>query len=228
MLTARRTEAALELLEPASTEFADLQPSPDAVAIDGQLARAFYFLQQYRRALELADRTLEAAEHEDLIPIIADTLVTKASALAAMGRAREAMGVIRSGEQLAREYGLSATLLRALNNRSVMEDMFDPRSSMEAVREGLALARRTGERGWVFGLQIGMGYGSYLVGDWDAALSISVPALPMIRGPLVPHPAAREPHQHPGVARRGRRRPAGRTGDPREGDGRPRAGRKGP
>jgi hypothetical protein len=136
----------------------------------GQLARAFYFLQQYRRALELADRTLEAAEHGDLIPIIADTLVTKASALAAMGRAREAMGVIRSGEQLAREYGLTATLLRALNNRSVMEDMFDPRSGMEAVREGLALARRIGDRGWMAGLQVGMGYNAFMFGDWDAAV----------------------------------------------------------
>ena len=170
MLTARRTDAALELLELASAEFADLAPSPDAVAIDGQLARAYQFLQQYRRALELSDRTLEAAEHADLIPIIADTLVTKSSALAAMGRAREAMGVIRAGEQLAREYGLSATLLRALNNRSVAEDTSDPRSGLEAAREGLALARRIGDRGWVAGLQVGVGYSSFLLGDWDAAV----------------------------------------------------------
>jgi class 3 adenylate cyclase/tetratricopeptide (TPR) repeat protein len=170
MLTARRTDAALELLEPAAAEFVDLLPDPAAVAIDGQLARAFYFMQEYRRALEIADRTLEAAEHGDLIPIIADTLVTKGSALAATGRAREAMGVIRAGEQLAREHGLSATLLRALNNRSVMEDSFDPRSGMEAAREGLALARRTGDRGWMAGLQVGVGYSSFLFGDWDAAL----------------------------------------------------------
>jgi class 3 adenylate cyclase/tetratricopeptide (TPR) repeat protein len=170
MLTARRTDAALELLESASAEFADLSPEPASAEVDGQLARAYYFTQEYRRSLEVSDRTLEAAEHGDLVAIIADTLVTKAGALSGLGRAREAIGLIRTGEELARDHGLSSTLLRALNNRSVLQDMLDPGAALSAAAEGLALARRIGDRGWVFGLLVGVGYGHFLTGDWDTAI----------------------------------------------------------
>ena len=36
--------------------------------IQGQLARVYFLAEDHRRAIEIADRVLEAAEHADLVP----------------------------------------------------------------------------------------------------------------------------------------------------------------
>ena len=53
----------------------------------------FQFRDENRRAVEVADRVLEVAEHLDLVEILAETLLTKGSALASLGRLREGIGI---------------------------------------------------------------------------------------------------------------------------------------
>ena len=55
----------------------------------------------WSEAIEVADRTLAAAERADLLAIVADTLVTKGTSLAYLGRAIEGLGLLAAG-QLAR------------------------------------------------------------------------------------------------------------------------------
>ena len=58
--------------------------NPAVISLAAQLARAvtLFFNGDHRRATpELADRVLEIAERQDLVPIVADTLVTKGTAL---------------------------------------------------------------------------------------------------------------------------------------------------
>ncbi len=177
LLTARRTAQALAVLEPALGEFGDLGGDPALVAIHSQLARCYMFSGDSRRAIEMTDRALEVAEHGDLVALLADALVTKGSVLCDLGRLREGIGVIEAGERLARSSGLTGTLLRALNNRTVSQSDIDPAASLEAQREGLALARRIGQRFWVFGFAIGLGYQQFLLGDWDGSLAVLDEAL---------------------------------------------------
>jgi len=136
--------AALAIIGPAMEEYADLSPSPEMVALGGQLARAWAMAGDSRRAIEVADPVLEEAEHANLVPIIADVLITKGVALGARGRTREAIGVIDAGQRLAEAHGLSRTVLRALSNRANYES--DPSASLEIARSALALARRLGRR----------------------------------------------------------------------------------
>ena len=96
----------MAVLEPAVAEFADLGDDPALVALHSQLARACYFAGDSRRAVEMADRALEVAEHEELVPLLADTLITKGTGLADLGRIQEGIGVIETGERLARSAGL--------------------------------------------------------------------------------------------------------------------------
>jgi tetratricopeptide (TPR) repeat protein len=149
-LTAHRGAEAFAILEPAVEEFADLGDDPALVALHSQLARACMLAGDNRRAVEMADRALEAAEHGDLIPLLADMLITKGSALATLGRVREGIGVIETGESLARSAGLVGTLLRGLNNRAIPQSEMDPTATLAAVEEALALARRMGLRQWIF------------------------------------------------------------------------------
>jgi class 3 adenylate cyclase/tetratricopeptide (TPR) repeat protein len=170
LLTGRQNERALSILVPATTEFAGLAPDPALVGLEAQLARAYMLREDDARAIEIVERVLEAAEHADLVPILADALVTKGSALSAGGRLREGLAVTEAGERLARANGLTSTVLRGLNNRLASQWLIDPRACVDDAREGLALARRIGDRSWIFALLEKLGHALWLTGDWDAAL----------------------------------------------------------
>ncbi len=173
LLDARRSDAARDLLDTAVAEFADLAGDPPFIALEGQLARAYFFLGDNRRAVEVADRVLGQAEHADLVAILADTLITRGSALANLGRSREGVGVIEIGERLARENGWIQTLLRALVNRSVNGYFDDPPRALEAAAEGLVLARRTGDLGSAVLHTTGLAFGRLDRGEWDEALALT-------------------------------------------------------
>ena len=164
---ARQNDRAIAMLVPAAAEFADLSPDPGIVAIQAQLARAHMLREEHALAIEISEAVLEAAEHADLVPILADALVTKGSALDGLGRIREGLAVIQAGERLARANGLTGTALRGLNNRLATERWIDPRTVLDDAREGVAVARRVGDRSWALVLLEKVGQGCWLTGDWD-------------------------------------------------------------
>ena len=172
LLAGRQSERALAVLEEAATEFADTAPDPTYVALQAQLARAYFLRNQFERALEVAEPVLAAAEHGDLTAILADVLVTKGTALTSVGRTREGIGVIEIGERLARATGLSRTELRGLNNRIVTSSDFDPRAAREAAVGGLALARRIGDRQWMLQFLSVSAFSAFLLGAWDEAVGL--------------------------------------------------------
>ncbi len=171
LLNASRSPDALGVLEPAAEEFADLETDPAGVALGGQLARAYFLNGDNRRAIEVADSVLEAAEHADIGVIVADTLVTKGTALAILGRATEGAGAITAGRDLAEARGFSQTVLRADNNRAYVEASRNPRAALETSRAGLARARRLGARSWVPPMLQNLGEFALRTGDWPQALA---------------------------------------------------------
>jgi class 3 adenylate cyclase/tetratricopeptide (TPR) repeat protein len=170
LIFGKQEKAGLELLVPASAEFADLFPDRAVVALDGALAWAYVENEEPRRGLEIAERVLEAAEHGDLVEILATTLVTKGAALGGIGRRREGIGAIRAGEELARDNRLDDVLSRALGLRGFLQGDVDIVGALDAYRDGLALARRAGHRVGVLRLVNNLGYTAFLTGDWDEAL----------------------------------------------------------
>jgi hypothetical protein len=124
----------------------------------------------HRRAIEVADRVLEAAEHADLPALLADTLVTKGTVLVDLGRPIEGLGVLGAGQELAEAHGLGETVARALNNRSPIEGDRDPRAGLELARTGLALVRRLGLRSYFAILLGNTAYNAFRTGDWSWAL----------------------------------------------------------
>jgi class 3 adenylate cyclase/tetratricopeptide (TPR) repeat protein len=169
LLNGYRSEAALEVLEPAFREYAQIKDDPAVIALGGQLARAYFFNEHNHRSVEVADGVLEAAEHANLLAIVTDTLITKGSALCNMGRAYEGVGTIRTGQALAEANGFHDLLFRALANRVGFETTSDPRSSFETAREGLTLAQRMG---WLSNptLVVNFAWAALRVGEWDAAV----------------------------------------------------------
>ncbi|MEP6469491.1 MAG: adenylate/guanylate cyclase domain-containing protein, partial [Chloroflexota bacterium] len=172
LLSGARTEAAIALLVSAAAEFADLVPDESVVALQSALAWAYARNEESSRAIEVAERVLDVAEHADLVTVLADTLVTKGGALAQLGRIREGIGVVLAGEKLASENGLHRIHLRALNVRGYHLSEVDPVSALDGFRDGMELARRVGDRSSMLRSMNNMGYSAYLAGDWDGALAV--------------------------------------------------------
>jgi tetratricopeptide (TPR) repeat protein len=172
-----RIAAALALLEPAVDEYADLADDPVGIVLASQLARVLTLSGRHRRAVELADRVLEIAERQDLVPIIAGSLVTRGTALASLGRGYEAMGVLEAGRQLAETRGLMDTTLRAYINLGVALGDRDPRAAFEASCAALEQARRVGDRGAALFVLGNAVEGAIPVGEWDWALTELAEAL---------------------------------------------------
>jgi class 3 adenylate cyclase/tetratricopeptide (TPR) repeat protein len=173
-----RAPEALALLEPAADEFADLAADSAGIALGGQLARAYFLTEDHRRAIEVADLVLEAAEHADLPAIVADTLVTRGTALAWLGRPVEGLALLAAGQQLAETHGLVANrAYLAHNNRATIEGSRDPRAALEIARAGLARARLLGRRSMISILLGNAALSALRTGDWAWALAESEAAL---------------------------------------------------
>ena len=170
LLSSHRTADALPLLASAVAEFSDLAGDPGFIALEGQLARAHFLADDLPRAIEVADRVLEAAERADLAPIVADTLVTKGTALALRGRTIEGLAVLRAGRDLAETKGFGLTLVRAHVNRTSIQGIGDPRAGLEVGRVGLALARQLGYRRAASILFVNAAEDALRTGDWAWAL----------------------------------------------------------
>ncbi len=120
------------------------------------------------RAVAVADRVLAAAERADLVALVADTLVTKGSALANLRRGYEGSGAIETGMRLAERHGLALTALRARHNLGTLATHEgDWRAALGIARAGLAEARRLGRRDSVLGF-LGIAWeAGFWTGDWD-------------------------------------------------------------
>ncbi len=172
LLNTYRTEAALAILEPAAAELGDvaaLADDPGLLRLGGQLARALFMNNLSGRAIPTADAVLEKAERLDLIQVLADTLVTKGSALCDVGRPREGIGLLRAGLELAETRGLTSTALRARLNLGgiVFED--DPVGAARLGKESVTLARHLGLRDAV--LAYNAAWTATACGEWDWALA---------------------------------------------------------
>ena len=175
LLIVYRFDDALALLTTAAEQFADLTDDPGVAALNGQLARALFLTDENARAISVADGVLDVAERSNLIDIVADTLITRGSALAGSGRRYEGMGAIEAGQKLAAAHGLQTTVGRALNNLASFLADEDPRAALAAAREGIALARRTGTRS--FQIMDNAVTAATRAGEWDWAMAEIEPML---------------------------------------------------
>jgi class 3 adenylate cyclase/tetratricopeptide (TPR) repeat protein len=177
LLNARSDQAALAVLSGALAEYGDLWPDPVIVLLKIQLARAYLQAEDHGRALALTDEALAAAEHADLLPIIARALLSKGVALGSTGRLREAHALIEAGEKLARDSGLTETLLGALVVSGYQLGEIDHEAAYQKYREGLELARRVGHRAMALQFANNIGYTGFLAGEWSEALAALEAAL---------------------------------------------------
>jgi len=161
----------IEVVEALAGEFADLPSDPSVLALHGQVARASYLMGRERQAITAADAVLEAAERLDIIPVVADTLVTRGSALLGLGRAYEGLGALEAGLRLADERDLHYVALRARINYGFFQLFREPGKAMPVLREGLRVARRLGDQANAVTMTANLSAAAFHLGESDLALA---------------------------------------------------------
>ncbi|MBA3778524.1 MAG: AAA family ATPase [Chloroflexi bacterium] len=171
LLAGRRTPEAIKLLESAHEESAGVVPDEALIELLAQLARAYMFHEDLPRSLEWADRALVAAERLDVLPVIADTLITKGLVLANQGRLQEGIGLLEAGDRLGDESGLAEISLRARVNLSGVLPSIDYQRASAVGQAGFDLARRLGQRSIAVVMLVNAAEVALPLGDWDWAVA---------------------------------------------------------
>jgi class 3 adenylate cyclase/tetratricopeptide (TPR) repeat protein len=160
----------LELLEPAVTEYADLEETRAYAQLLDMVAHIHMRLGNIDKALEWCERGLPRAERLGLARNTVNLLITRATALGGR-RPREAIATLIGARELAAREGLADLESRALINLAYADRPNDSRRVMEATRAGLELAYRIGTRSdlrYLIGSAVNT---ALLTGEWDAAIA---------------------------------------------------------
>jgi class 3 adenylate cyclase/predicted ATPase len=168
LITGRRYDQVESILDEAIPEFADLGEARELLQLKSQQARLYMLTGRFAPVLPITDELLVAAEVRDDLDLIADTLVTRGTALTNLLRWREGKAVIEAASAMAQANGFTSTWFRALNNNLNVIASIDPLAALEAVTAGLAVARRLGDERWVQGLTSQLVFIAIRTGNWDA------------------------------------------------------------
>jgi len=172
MFIEHSNDAALHEVEAALRKLGKVSADdPSGVELAAQLARAHFIRGDAAEARRWAEEALQSAERLKLGPVATDALITRGTALLALGETRagirdlnRAIDRCSEGEQLALE-------LRARNNLAWLMVGDDPRATLRAAREGFEIGHQKGMRDMALQLASVALAVAVDTGEWDWALS---------------------------------------------------------
>jgi class 3 adenylate cyclase/tetratricopeptide (TPR) repeat protein len=164
-------EQALARMERSFAILSADEPDEDFGTLAAQLARLHFFKGEIELATKRAEVAVEVAESLWLPEVLSQALTTQGLIASVHGRSEQALALHRHALRLALEHDLAAAALRAYNNvcdQLERRDRYD--DAIELCREGLALARKVGQRTnewYLLGL---LSVCQIRTGDWAEAL----------------------------------------------------------
>jgi tetratricopeptide (TPR) repeat protein len=169
-LESLKTRHAIELLEEQLDGVDDLTADPELARLGGLLARAWFLDGDYETALVAADRALLAAEELQLVPVVGEALVTKATIYGVQGRIIESRLLLESVIDLAKGENLTELALRAYLNLGAVIPEGDLKG--DPTLQAIELGRSVGNLN--FTLLASTNRAGYLMGraQWDEAEKI--------------------------------------------------------
>jgi predicted ATPase len=160
----REVESALRRLGKVSAD------DPAGVELAAQLARAHFNRGDANEARRWAEEALHSAERLKLGPVATDALITRGTALLALGRTRAGVRDLNRAIDRCSEGELLALELRARNNLAWLMVGDDPRETLRAAREGFEIGHQKGMRDMALQLASVALAVAVDTGDWDWAL----------------------------------------------------------
>jgi tetratricopeptide (TPR) repeat protein len=167
-----RLEEGLERMNRSFELLANEEPDADLATLAAQVGRFLFFGGQPDLAMQRVESALELAESLLLPEVLAQALTTKAIILTSRARRQEGIALLEFALQTARDHDKPSAALRASYN---LADCLGQANrfadAAETVREGLAHARRVGNRFWELSF-LGQLYPFLSLGEWDEALAM--------------------------------------------------------
>jgi tetratricopeptide (TPR) repeat protein len=168
-----RLEPALESMKQAFDVLSREEHDEDLAAVAALLGRFEFFAGESDLAFQRIEVALDLAEALLLPEILSQALNTKATILAARERLKEGLALLNYALEVALEHDKPSAALRAYYNLADTLTRLDRyQDATDYLREGLALARRVGNRYWEWNL-LGQMYPAFALGSWDATLVIT-------------------------------------------------------
>ena len=144
------------------------EPDEDLAMLAAQLARIHWFTGHPEKSAEPLEFALEIAESLFLPAVLSEGLNTKNLLLINSGRRQESEALLRHSLRLAQEHDIQESTFRAQFNLSYHiagEDRYE--EAQEIDREALELAKRRGDRGWMWAIVGHLQGANYMLGNWD-------------------------------------------------------------
>jgi tetratricopeptide (TPR) repeat protein len=168
-----RPGEAVDRLEPVLESLAD-EESAEIAQVAAQLGRFLILDGRYERGALHLERALRLAEQLDLPDTLAEALTSKGILLMQLDRLYEARVLLEGAIEVALANEAYASALRAINNLGVVLESLDQFGVSESrVADGLALARRIGNRQWEASLIGGTVLELSMLGRWDEAFAMA-------------------------------------------------------
>jgi class 3 adenylate cyclase/tetratricopeptide (TPR) repeat protein len=165
-----RLEQGLESMDRAYEVLSREEPDADLAALAAQIGRFSFFAGNPKTALERVEAALEIAEALALPETFSQALNTKALCLVSQGRKNEGLALMRHALEVAIEHDKPSAALRGYYNLTDALSQVDRYEDADAcVREGLAYARRVGNRRYEIQF-LGQCYPLFALGKWDELL----------------------------------------------------------
>jgi len=150
---------------------AEEEPDADLAALAAQVGRFMLFSGQKDLALERLEQALDIAERLALPETLSQAFNSKGVLLTSSGRAIEGLGLVRNALEIALQHDKPSAALRAYYNLADLSVQVDQaEESSQIAREGLAFARRVGNRYWEWSF-LGFAYPLFLLGDWNEVVA---------------------------------------------------------
>jgi class 3 adenylate cyclase/tetratricopeptide (TPR) repeat protein len=167
-----RLEHGVEMMERAFEVLSSEEPDEDLASLAAQLGRFLFFAGQIATASERIDSALHIAEALRLPEVLSQALNTKALLLTTTGHPFEGSALLKYALEVALENDKPSAALRAYYNLADFLPRTDQYEDAVALdRDGLAFARRAGNRWWELTF-LGHSYPLFTLGEWDQALEL--------------------------------------------------------
>jgi tetratricopeptide (TPR) repeat protein len=165
-------DLALERMEKALSVLGADEPDADFAALTTQLGRLHFFSGNIERSTEMLEQGLALGEALRLPEVIAQALNSYGVISIWRGRPEMALALYTHSLKLALEHDLPTAAFRAYNNLADCLGQFDRYDdAFECVEDGIALARKVGNRQWEWRLMLESCANLVLLGRWDEALA---------------------------------------------------------
>ena len=168
-----RFKDGLESMERSLAVLLEEEPDEDVASLAAQVGRFSFFAGDPEVASQRLETALELAEALSLPEVLSQALNTKGLLLVSLGRRSEGSVLLHHALALALEHDKPSAALRAYYNLAdavlSMGDRYE--DAAETLRQGLAHARKVGNRYWEWTF-LGFGYPLYALGAWDNVLAM--------------------------------------------------------